>query len=241
MHDMNRRRFLTSSAGLTAIATLPAFATSPAQPAAPAKNAPGSEPARPSPIDGESVKAFVSAAHRDLGAVRDMLSRNPQLIHATWDWGAGDWETALGAAGHTGNRPIAEYLLAAGARFEATCAAMLGMTGAVTALINASPKLVDVRGPHRYSLMYHIGYAGDIAMAEAAKPHLSQRAADCNQALETAIRGGHVEFVRWLLQNGVDNPNVRNFAKKTPLDVATEKGFTEIARLLEQAGAVRSQ
>jgi hypothetical protein len=29
-----------------------------------------------------------------------------QLARAAWDWGFGDWETALGAASHMGSRPI---------------------------------------------------------------------------------------------------------------------------------------
>src|SRR6202022_1027028 len=38
------------------------------------------------------------------------------LAKAAWDWGFGDWEDALGAASHVGNREIAELLLANGAR-----------------------------------------------------------------------------------------------------------------------------
>ena len=42
----------------------------------------------------------------------------PALLNATWDWGAGDFETALGAASHMGNRESAGVLLARGARLD---------------------------------------------------------------------------------------------------------------------------
>jgi len=30
--------------------------------------------------------------------MRDLLKQEPSLIHASWDWGAGDYESALQAA-----------------------------------------------------------------------------------------------------------------------------------------------
>jgi hypothetical protein len=236
---LNRRKFLLHST-LMAAAAAAAPRSSAAEPLPQSSSvAPGTEPVRPGPLDLKLVKSFIGAAHHKLDVVKEMLAQEPRLIHASYDWGGGDWETALAAAGHTGQRSIAEYLLEAGARFESCCAAMLGLTDVVQAMIKASPRVTDVRGPHRYSLMYHIGYSGDIGLAETAVPHLAKRGADCNQALESATLSGHRDLVRWLLDNGVDNPNVRNFARKTPLDIAVEKGFKDIAALLEKARAVR--
>ena len=57
------------------------------------------------------VQATVGASHRDLKKVKELVERSPALAKAAWDWGYGDWETALGAASHTGQREIAEYLI----------------------------------------------------------------------------------------------------------------------------------
>src|SRR5438105_4281234 len=48
----------------------------------------------------ELVNEFVARAHSDLQRVQILLEREPLLINAAWDWGDGDWETALGAAAH---------------------------------------------------------------------------------------------------------------------------------------------
>ena len=53
-----------------------------------------------------------------------------------------------------------------------------------------------------------------------------------------ATKHGHREVVRYLLQERHVNPNVPNrIMHSTPLFVACEKGFLEIARLLKQHGA----
>jgi hypothetical protein len=56
-------------------------------------------------LDPELVREFVGKAHGDLGRVRELLQAQPRLVNAAWDWGGGDWETALGAAAH-----VAEFL-----------------------------------------------------------------------------------------------------------------------------------
>lgn len=55
----------------------------------------------------ERVQEMVGVCHRDLERVRELLDQQPALANAAWDWGFGDWETALGAAAHTGRRNIA--------------------------------------------------------------------------------------------------------------------------------------
>jgi hypothetical protein len=59
----------------------------------------------------ELVREMVTVAHFDLNRVQELVVARPSLARAAWDWGFGDWETALGAASHMGNRPIAEYLI----------------------------------------------------------------------------------------------------------------------------------
>ena len=61
------------------------------------------------------------------------------MARASIDWGFGDWETCLDAAAHVGNKPIADFLLAHGARPTIFSAAMMGQLDAVKAFIAARP------------------------------------------------------------------------------------------------------
>ena len=101
------------------------------------------------------VQDFVIYAHGDLPRVKELLAREPALLNATMDWGAGDWETGLGGASHMGRRDIAEFLLERGARIDIFCAAMLGLLDAVKAFLTLQPKLIDAKGPHGFSLHFH--------------------------------------------------------------------------------------
>lgn len=194
------------------------------------------EPKRPAPFESTLVNRFVRAGHSDLAQVRQLLADQPNLVHAAWDWGSGDFETALGGAAHMGNREIVRHLLDVGARIDAFAAAALGETDIVTSLVRFSPGIANVRGPHTLSLMHHVGHGGRVALAEVVAPRLAQRARDCNQALLSAAQGGHTELVGWLLAHGADNVNTKNFAKKTALDLALERGHTDTAEVLRSSG-----
>ena len=51
------------------------------------------------PLPQEKVKDFVIAGHGNFDKVKSMLVEMPTLLYATWDWGNGDFETALEGAG----------------------------------------------------------------------------------------------------------------------------------------------
>lgn len=105
--------------------------------------------------DPERVQAVVGAAHSDFERVRSLVEAQPALAKANWDWGFGDWESALGAASHTGRREIANFLIANGARPTLFSAAMLGQVDVVRAVLEADPSLVELHGPHGISLLRH--------------------------------------------------------------------------------------
>lgn len=197
------------------------------------------EPARPAPQAPDLVLAFVRAGHGDknLEKVKEMLAETPKLVFATWDWGGGDWETALGGASHTGSRVMAKYLLSQGARIDSFCAAMLGYRDVLTALVAANSSVVTAKGPHGFTLLYHAASSGDIAMAELLKPHLAAQSKDYNQALSAAVRDGHLAMTKWLLENGVTDPNLPDGLGKRTLQSAREKGLNEIADELKKHGA----
>ncbi len=93
-----------------------------------------------------------------------MLDAEPRLIRATWDWGGGDFETALGGAAHMGRRDIAALLLDRGAPFDLFAAAMLGELAIVRAALEARPGLARVPGPHGIPLIAHAKAGGPAAV-----------------------------------------------------------------------------
>jgi hypothetical protein len=163
---VSRRQFVRT------VPVLGAFATSSAQPRA--QQATGlAWPAQPSipawrddsfPAQHPYLaREIVGVAHRDLGRVRELVTAHPSLAKASWDWGFGDWETALGSASHVGNRPIAEFLIEHGAPPTVFSAAMLGQLEVVKAYAAAMPEIHLLRGPHGIPLAAHARAGGATA------------------------------------------------------------------------------
>jgi hypothetical protein len=162
--SMTRRGFFSvgAAASVTAIAAPSAMARlpqqPPSQPAQPPSgaNAPSAETyERPPALNPELAREFVGVAHRDLERVRAMLDEHPTLLNASWDWTGGDWETAMGAAGHTAGVEIAELLLQRGARIELHAAAMLGWLDVIKAAVAAQPGAQNILGPHAIPMWSH--------------------------------------------------------------------------------------
>ena len=113
----------------------------------------------------ELAREAVLVSHFNLARVKELVTAHPSLAKATWDWGFGDWESALGAASHMGNRAIADYLLANGAHPSIFSATMLGHLDVVKAFVAAQPGIQRTPGPHSISLLAHAKAGG-----EAARP-----------------------------------------------------------------------
>jgi ankyrin repeat protein len=116
-------------------------------------------------IDTALVFEMVAKAHGDLDRVTELLAQEPGLINATWDWGGGDFETALGAASHMGRKDIANFLLEHGARLDIFAAAMLGKLEIVKAALTAYPEALNIPGPHDIPLIAHAQQGGTDAVA----------------------------------------------------------------------------
>jgi hypothetical protein len=121
----------------------------------------------------ERVQAVVGASHGNFERVRTLVDEQPALAKGSWDWGFGDWESALGAASHTGRREIAEYLIGHGARPTIFSAAMLGQVDIVRAFLEEEPALYRLHGPHGIPLMNHARAGG--AEAERVVDYLLDR------------------------------------------------------------------
>jgi hypothetical protein len=145
--SISRRRFLTAWPALAALPGLTLEAST---------SVPDVFPSLPADL----VKEMVGVSHGNLDRVRELVEARPALAKATWDWGFGDWESAIDAASHVGNRPIAEYLISKGARPTIFSAAMLGQLDVIKAWIAGSPGVQRTRGPHGITLLAHARAGG---------------------------------------------------------------------------------
>ena len=116
-------------------------------------------------LELDLVQEFVAKAHGDFERIKEMLTQQPSLVNSTWDWGGGDFETALGAASHMGRKDIANFLLEHGARLDLFAAAMLGKLDVLKAALAAYPDAIKIPGPHGISLLAHAQAGGDEAKA----------------------------------------------------------------------------
>jgi ankyrin repeat protein len=182
----------------------------------------------------ELVEEFVIAAHGNLEKVRTLLAATPALLNIPW---ARFDETALAAASHMGNRAIAEHLLAAGAPLTVCTAAMLGDTEQVAAFLDADPTLANATGAHGIPILFHAAMSGNLDVVELLVARGGGAGPD--GALHGAVGHGHLAMTRWLLARGAD-PNTLDFAGKTTLRVALDRGYAEMAGLLRAHGGLEA-
>jgi len=161
----------------------------------------------------ELVREMVTVSHFDLKRVTELIEARPSLARAAWDWGFGDWESALGAASHMGNRSIAEYLIAKGARPSLFSAAMLGQLDVVKAFVNAQPGVQKIRGPHSISLLAHAKAGGEQARAVL---EFLQQLGDADVAPQTLLSAEDEAAIRGTFLFGI--------AANQQIDVTIERG-----------------
>ena len=185
---------------------------------------------RPPELSQDLVGAFVQAAHFSLAKVQALHQHYPALLNARWEKYN---ELAIEAAGHMGQRAIAEYLLTHGAPFQIFVAASLGNTQAVARFLHDDPSLANAPGIHGISLCYHAALSGNLEVLELIDQAGGHEGVD--EAVHAATRFGHTPVVAWLLEHGATNLTIRNFEEKTPLQVALDKGYQEIVTLLRHS------
>jgi hypothetical protein len=152
---LSRRTLLVGAAATAAALIVPAMAKQIQQPVG----------VKPPALSLDLVKEFVIAGHVDLDKVKQMLGNERGLLNATWDWGGGDFEMAIGGAGHMGRRDIALYLVGEGCRMDIFVAAMLGELEVVKTTLAQFPNLLSSHGPHGIPLMAHARAGGEQAKA----------------------------------------------------------------------------
>jgi len=167
MHDSFTRRSFIGAAAAAGFVALPsgmliprAAAQAPAPAQAPAATPATARPPRPPALLPDMVKDFVAAAHGNFDRTKEMLAAEPGLLNATWDWGGGDFEMAIGGAGHMGRKDIALWLIEQGGRMDVFVATMLGRRDIVEPTLKAFPYLINSKGPHGISLLRHAKAGG---------------------------------------------------------------------------------
>jgi ankyrin repeat protein len=187
------------------------------------------------PVSQDVVEPFVIAAHGNFAKVQELYEQHPEALNVPW---AKFDETALQASSHMGQREIAHYLLSKGAPLTICAAAMLGMQDEVAAFLKQDASLANARGAHGIPVLFHAAMSGQTQVAELL---LARGGGEgINTALHGAVNFGHIEMVKWLLAHGVTNVNAPNYEQKTPLQVATELGHTDIAEVLRAHGGTLS-
>ncbi len=148
-HNLTRTEFLQYSLAGAATILLPGISLAQAQ------------QDKPAPLKADIVKEFVSVCHGNIARAKEMLENEPLLLHASWDWGGGDFESGIEAAGHVGNKEIAAYLLSKGARYNVYLACMLGHADTVKQILTFNAGLLNSKGPHGFTMLHHAQKGGD--------------------------------------------------------------------------------
>jgi len=180
-------------------------------------------------IPQQTVDEFVAAAHGDIETVKRLLHEHPRLVNAPASWG----EMGIQAATQTGQKEIAEFLLAAGAPLDICTAAMLGMQDRVQEFLAGEPGLVHAVGAHSLPVLYFPVAAGQRPTAEI----LLANGADVNagEGRQTPLHGAVVfeqaEMAAWLLDRGA-NTGLRDSKGRTALELAQALGRHRLTALL---------
>lgn len=98
---------------------------------------------------------IVGVAHFNIDRLKELVNPRPELAKAVWDWGFGDWESAIAAASHVGRKDIVDYLIGKGAVPTFFTYAMLGDYDMVKKIIDSAPGIQKNFGPHGISLLQH--------------------------------------------------------------------------------------
>lgn len=234
-----RRKFLVSGIVSTGAIATGVLAGSPKCLAGHALLASSASVLENDPIPAEKVSKFVGVSHGDFETVKSMTGEIPQLVNCLRDWGNGDFESAINAASHVGNRPIAEFLLENGARLDCFAATMLGLTSVMKEMLKSYPKLHEVRGAHGIPMIMHAIFGKEAA--DDVFYLLLDAGADVNAMsnikmtpLMAATRVNRVDVVKLLLEKGSD-PAPADDKGQTALAIAEKQELPEIAAVLKAA------
>jgi hypothetical protein len=185
MNHLHRRTLLKSSVFGLLAASIPNLVFAGRDRFVPPHLANNPHPGYPS-LDKDLVSEVVGKSHFDLERVKELVNQRPELSRSVWDWGFGDFESAIGAASHVGREDIVQFLRSRGARPTLFTYAMLGQYEVVKATCEANPGIQQVEGPHGFNLMFHARIGLRIKGRTSSQKEQSQRLVDYLQQLGDA-------------------------------------------------------
>ena len=162
-------------------------------------------------VSGTELNIFEASATGRIERVRELLKKNPELIHA---YSPDGW-TALHL--NFGNVEMAKFLMDSGADLNAVSKNKFTATPLQGAAVNKS---IEV---------------GRLLLDRGA--NVNPRNDDGGIPLHEAAGNGEIEFAKLLLDHGA-NVNAKDDKGKTPLTIALEYKQPEMAKLLRDHGAV---
>ena len=186
---------------------------------------------------GARERLFEAIKGGDLGAVRELLERDPALVDARTEGGV----SAVVVAVYYGRGAIADLLVARGAELDVFATAVLGDVDRLVGLVGADPGLVEARSPDGWTPLHLAAHFGQPAAARAlldAGAAVDARSSNAmaNTALHAALAGRHRDLAELLLGHGAD-ANARQHGGFTALHSAAQHGDRAMAELLLAHGA----
>ena len=160
---------------------------------------------------GIELNIFEASATGRIERVRELLKKDPQLVHA---WSPDGW-TALHL--NFNHREVAKLLIDSGADLNLNSRNKLNATPLQGAAAN---NYIDLA-----RLYLSLGANVNCRSEEGGSP------------LHEAAGNGFIEFAKLLLENG-GNVNQRDDNGKTPLTIALQYKHPEMAELLKQHGGI---
>ena len=186
--------------------------------------------------DPSAVREVVGASHTRIDRVRVLVEASPALAKATWDWGFGDWESALGAASHMGRRDIAQLLIDHGARPNLFTFAMLGHLSVVEAYVEAMPGIQRIPGPHGITLLEHARKGGNAARRVAAYLESLGDADDKATSLEVSDDEKNLYVGRYTFGTGADEAFEGLTNRRGALAIQRGERFSRVLNRVEKHG-----
>ncbi|MBX3109182.1 MAG: ankyrin repeat domain-containing protein [Fimbriimonadaceae bacterium] len=173
------------------------------------------------PFDDGQYPLHLAVWHDDPVMIRRLVAAGAKLDCQV----AGSGHTPLSWAVTGWKRDIAQHLVELGSEPDLFCAAGLGMTEAVAAMLASGKRSLSRVGSSRY----------DAQGNRVPGPPTSRRD-QISDGLYMACRNGHAETARLLLEAGAD-VNWRAFIGATPLHWAVLAGSKDCIDLLVENGA----
>lgn len=200
-------------------------------------------PYQPPDISGLPLSrrlSTVGQSHRNLDAVKELITSEPRLVHSV----ATTSEICIETCAHTGQIPIVDYLAERGAPYSLPTAIVRGDLTSAKRLLDEDPRRIQERGAHDFPLLWYpaIGHC-DLSVTEfllARGCRVEEQHHLGTTALHWASLHGLIDLAALLLSHGAAvNRCGRKFRPEgeTPLQCAERAQEPKMIDFLKSRGA----